>query len=612
MMGRFLFWLLLLLPALAFSQKKQGQARLDSLLSEVRGRKEDTATVKLMDTISCLYNYINPDEGLKWAEKVRALSQKLHWQKGEGVAYNDFGNNYQFKNAYPEALAAYFQSLRIAEEQKDQMQISRVLGNIGLVYWAQKNYPRALEYSFKSLRIEEVQADKKSVWITLSNIGGIYNEQGKHKQALTCQLKALQIAEVLGDKDGIGAQTGNIGFTYQSLEQYNTALAYHFKALRLSEEIGDRLGVSTNLGNIGETYYLIASDSAAPRPDNLVSASRADNLSKAVAYLNRSVIISREVQDAEGVLGSLAVLSKTLSLQGDYRGALETYKQSVALHDSLYNTANNEAITNLETKRAVELKDKDILIARLKKRNERIFSISGFAVLLLVTGMLFRSYRRQQHSNVLLSKEKKRSDDLLLNILPAEVAEELKDNGASAARQYDQVSVLFTDFVNFTSTAEHLSPQELVQELHACFSAFDAIIERAGLEKIKTIGDAYMAVCGLPVADERHAQRTVQAALEIRDFIAERAKRERAFQIRIGVNSGPVVAGIVGVKKFAYDIWGDTVNTANRMESASEPGQVNISQSTYALVKEEYKCTPRGKVNAKGKGEVEMYFVAQK
>ncbi len=214
----------------------------------------------------------------------------------------------------------------------------------------------------------------------------------------------------------------------------------------------------------------------------------------------------------------------------------------------------------------------------------------------------FRSYRQ-------LSKEKKRSDELLLNILPSEVADELKEKGGAQARQYDEVSVLFTDFVQFTTVAEQLTPQELVKELHECFTAFDSIIVRLGLEKIKTIGDAYLAVCGLPSSDPRHAQNTVQAGIEIRDFIEERREKGRVFDIRVGINSGPVVAGIVGVKKFAYDIWGDTVNTAARMEQHGEAGKINISQATYELVKDEFACVQRGRIAAKNKGEMDMYFV---
>ncbi|WP_118975416.1 adenylate/guanylate cyclase domain-containing protein [Taibaiella koreensis] len=211
-----------------------------------------------------------------------------------------------------------------------------------------------------------------------------------------------------------------------------------------------------------------------------------------------------------------------------------------------------------------------------------------------------------------VEQEKKKSDDLLLNILPAEVADELKEYGTTKARHFDQVSVLFTDFVNFTHIAEQLTPEELVRELHDCFRTFDEIIEKHGMEKIKTIGDAYLAVSGMPVADEAHARHAVQAALEIVAFIDGR-QGPAPFCLRAGIHSGPLVAGIVGVKKFAYDIWGDTVNMASRMESNSEAGRVNISESTHELVKDDdFIFTYRGKVNAKNKGEVDMYFVQSK
>lgn len=213
--------------------------------------------------------------------------------------------------------------------------------------------------------------------------------------------------------------------------------------------------------------------------------------------------------------------------------------------------------------------------------------------------------------NKIIEEEKKRSDDLLLNILPSEVAEELKNKGSAAAKYFDHVTVMFTDFVNFTKVSEQMTPQQLIDELDACFKAFDEIIGRHDIEKIKTIGDAYLAVCGLPKSDANHATRIVQAALEISMFMSNRAQQlgSLTFDVRIGIHSGSVVAGIVGIKKFAYDIWGDTVNVAARMEQNSEPGKVNISQNTYELVKDKFEFTYRGEIEAKNKGKLGMYFV---
>jgi class 3 adenylate cyclase len=207
-----------------------------------------------------------------------------------------------------------------------------------------------------------------------------------------------------------------------------------------------------------------------------------------------------------------------------------------------------------------------------------------------------------------------RSENLLLNILPKEVAEELKANGNAQTKSYASVTVMFTDFKDFTKISETLSPTELVEEIDLVFRKFDHIVSRYPIEKIKTIGDAYMCAGGLPVANDTHPFDLVNAALDIQAFMrAHIEDRRRAgkqpFELRIGIHTGPVVAGVVGEKKFAYDIWGDTVNLASRMESSGEAGKVNISGSTYAIVKNAFHCTHRGKVPAKNKGEVDMYFV---
>lgn len=213
-----------------------------------------------------------------------------------------------------------------------------------------------------------------------------------------------------------------------------------------------------------------------------------------------------------------------------------------------------------------------------------------------------------------LAEEKQKSDNLLLNILPEETAQELKTKGFASPKRFESVSVLFTDFKGFTNIAESMSPEELVQQIDTVFRAFDGIIGKYGIEKIKTIGDSYMCVGGLPVPSENHAHSLVLAALEIRDYMenhkAERmAQGKSYFDIRIGIHSGPVVAGVVGSKKFAYDIWGDTVNTASRMESSCEIGKINISSSTHALISSDFETEFRGEIDAKGKGKIGMYFI---
>ncbi|KUJ53385.1 adenylate/guanylate cyclase domain-containing protein [Chryseobacterium sp. JAH] len=236
----------------------------------------------------------------------------------------------------------------------------------------------------------------------------------------------------------------------------------------------------------------------------------------------------------------------------------------------------------------------------------------GAGLSLLLLGFAGFSYNQKRKDNKKIAEEKQKSDDLLLNILPYEVAEELKEKGKTNAKHYDEVSVLFTDFVNFTANSERIGVQEVLNELNICFTEFDRIMEKYNLEKIKTIGDAYLAVSGLPVSNDQHAKNAVNASLEILSYIQHRKQENpNALDIRIGIHSGPVIAGIVGVKKFAYDIWGDTVNTAARMEQNSSLGKLNVSEATYQIIKDDFSFEYRGKIETKGKGAMEMYFVNQ-
>ncbi len=245
-----------------------------------------------------------------------------------------------------------------------------------------------------------------------------------------------------------------------------------------------------------------------------------------------------------------------------------------------------------------------------QERLQRNILLGGF-LLVLVFAAVFYQQRKK------IARERNRSESLLLNILPKNIAAELKEHGRAEAKEYENVSILFTDFVAFTQESARLNAKELVEEINACFEAFDQITTHRGIEKIKTIGDAYMAAGGLAGTNGDSAKNTVLAAIDMQDYMRKRAeekrfKKEPFFEMRLGIHTGPVVAGIVGVKKFQYDVWGDTVNTANRLENTGQKGKVNISKATYDLVKNEpeFSFENRGKVVVKGKGEMEMWFVS--
>lgn len=277
---------------------------------------------------------------------------------------------------------------------------------------------------------------------------------------------------------------------------------------------------------------------------------------------------------------------------------------------------------------AVKEKENELMVienaAKLEneknRRNLMLAGLGAFSMVLLAL-VFYSRYRTKKNANdkleeknKIIEEERERSDELLLNILPADIAQELKENGKAKAQKFSDASVLLADFKNFTAISERLTPEQLVKELDYCFRGFDFIISQyPGLEKIKTIGDAYMCASGL---SNRKTVPTeiVKAALEMQEFL-EDYKNDRSkkglqyFEARIGIHTGPVVAGVVGVNKFAYDIWGDTVNIASRLESNCKEGQVNISAATYNQIRYKFDCEYRGKINAKNKGQIDMYYV---
>ncbi len=661
---KYLMLQLLILSTGNIYAQLQGQGLIDSLLKSLPRQREDTIKVKVLEDLSFQYCFINTVEGIKYGEQSLELATKLGWDKGMGGAYNSIATNYAIKADYPRALGYYIKALKLYEQYGDKQGSAALTCNIGNIYHYRSDYPKALAYYFKALKLYEGLGNKQGIANNLGNIGMVYNYLGDYQNALEYYFKALNLFEELGDKQGLASNTGNIGSVYKSRKDYAKALEYHLKSLKLQEELGDKSGIATSVGNIGNVYqeqgnYLSAieymqralklyeelgdKNGAANNLSNIGSVyisivknpttaivmdagelpfneghsqvvipkGKESLLAAAIDNQLRSIVINREINAVNLLKNCYEQLSEAYRLKGDYKKALDYSDSLIVLKDSIFSQENKDKITEQENKRReygdslTAVAAQNAVAAKMAHRSN--YELIGAGVLALALCFIFVVTRK----NKLLDKEKKKSDNLLLNILPEEVAGQLKDTGAAAARNFDNVTVLFTDFVNFTEASGRMKPEALIAELDTCFKKFDAITGKHKIEKIKTIGDAYLAVCGLPHPNPEHAVNIIKAAQEINAFMQDREAKvgNSTFKIRIGVHTGSVIAGIVGDKKFAYDIWGDTVNTAARMEQNSDACKINISQATYDLVKDKIDCAYRGEIDVKGKGSMKMYFV---
>jgi class 3 adenylate cyclase/Tfp pilus assembly protein PilF len=633
------------LSLIAQDKLSDGQTRMDSLQAIWQDdTRADSLRVQAYKTyIWDGYLFSNPDSALVLAEAMYGFSEKHAYPIAANQAYTLQAIAYDMKGDFTLAMEYAERSIAGNEKIGNKIGISEAEIVVGVLFEEQADFSRALQHYNKALRIDEEIGNKEGMAMSLNNIGNIYMTQDNSLQALEHYQRALAIDEELGVKQGIAIELLNIADIYVEQGDIAKALEYHKRALDLNSEIGDKYGVASTLTGMASIFELQGEASLALEyHENALTILEELGMQQQIAYAQVNIgyfyldqgerrLALTYCQKALSIAEEIGALSANRKacdcLYLAHRGlgnldkALDYFEKMIDLRDSINSEETARELTRIQMQYEFDKKEAATLaeqekkdaVARQRLQRQKVVRnsfIGGFAVVLLFAGVFFVQRNR-------IGKEKERSEELLLNILPEETAQELKEKGHSDAQLIDQVTVLFTDFKGFTALSEQLSPKELVKDLHDCFSAFDRICEKHGIEKIKTIGDAYMAAGGLPTPNSTHAQDVVNAAMEMSEFV-EAGKRKKVesglpfFEIRIGVHTGPVVAGIVGIKKFQYDIWGDTVNTASRMESSGEVGKVNLSQSTYEIVKDQYTCEYRGEIEAKGKGKLGMYFVSSK
>ncbi|UFH32941.1 hypothetical protein LNP04_04265 [Chryseobacterium sp. C-71] len=537
-------------------------------------------------------------------------------KKYENLAYvnRNIGSSYYGLKKMDSAKIYLNEALRYYESKNDNEKMADINSILSHIYFDDKDYQKSEDLITKAIQLSPEKSDNNFNHKSYYSAVKVYNMFRDSAQIRKDVHKRAELENIITDLNKISLAAQNerwfvdpsvtitnyttLSNAYELLGDYKKAHMYFQKAMTEKDKAygNEKMKELSNLQSETE----VANERAKVK---LEEETKRIQLQKEIEL--KALRFEFEKKQAAAKTNEER---KRLLLEEDLRRKEIQFKfdqkqQAVLLK---YNQEKNITKINQEKKDAIAKAELE------SSQNQKNIWAVGAGLSLLLLGFAGFSYNQKRKDNKKIAEEKLKSDNLLLNILPHEVAEELKEKGKTNAKHFDEVSVLFTDFVNFTANSERIGVQEVLNELNICFTEFDSIMEKYNLEKIKTIGDAYLAVSGLPVSNDQHAKNAVNASLEILSYIQQRKKdNPNALDIRIGIHSGPIIAGIVGVKKFAYDIWGDTVNTAARMEQNSSSGKVNVSEATYQLIKDDFTFEHRGKIETKGKGAMEMYFVNQ-
>lgn len=545
---------------------------------------------------------------LKYAEELIALSQVEANDKFLAAGFRQKGAAQRQLGNLESAIDAFFIGAKIAIKINDPEQEGSAYVAVADVYGVMGNYDNAEIYYTKAIELFRKNNDSLRLASALLNAGDAYFNNKKYDAALSNFEESGRIFTKIDYLSGTAYNIGNVGMVYAEQRKDSLAELNINEAIVKLEEMEDYYPISVYLMYMSDIYL------------------RKNNWKAALDYSKKSLELSEKFNLKDQISAANLQLSQLYEQVGNYKASNQYYKDHIVYRDSVKNLEAIQKMADvrtnyelsqkkIETDAEIAQKQAEVDLLNQKQRNQKIITFSTSIALVSLGILAFGLYRRNTYikkTNQIIATEKNHSDKLLLNILPEEIAKELKQNGTVQAKKFESVTVLFTDFQNFTTYSENLAPEKLVESVGIYFSKFDEIIDKYGLEKIKTIGDAYMCAGGLPFQTKDHHLKIVLAAFEIAEYVKTLKDsddiNQMHFDIRLGVNTGPVVAGVVGTKKFAYDIWGDTVNIASRMESNSKPGKINVSENTYALIKDLFECEYRGEIEVKNKGKMKMYF----
>ncbi len=588
--------LLLCLMAKGMPGYGQNEARADSLIQVYESGNYDPA-LKLKILSGITFHLPDPDRILAYSDSLMTEAIRQDSTKYIFNSHLQTGNALQQKGNLSGALESYFKALEITDRNTEKNQLGIMYTAIAAVYAGMNNRENVRQYYSDAISIFKTEQDTLNYAVAMENLGDTYLEWSKPDSALLYFNQSGPIFEKLGNKLALAYNLGNKGLAFAQQGIPTKAEENIEEAVAILEELGDYRPITT--------YLTYMSDIYADKED----------WDGAFDYSLRSLDLAKQYGLKAQISSAYLKLSELYERTGYASASLNYYRKYIAFRDSVVNLTAVQQMADIRrnSEQAQYKAERDL--TNQQKQTQKVVTIATGIALFLIILLAIGLYRRavfMKRTNAIIEREMARSEGLLINILPEETAKELKESGKVKAKKFESVTVLFTDFEAFTAHSEHIDPELLVNRLGYYFTAFDDIIEKYGLEKIKTIGDAYMCAGGLPFPIENHALKMVYAAFDILKFVEDtKAEKETglSFNVRIGINTGPLVAGVVGNKKFSYDIWGDTVNVASRMESLSDSGKINISEATYNLVKEVFECKYRGQMEVKNKGLMSMYFV---
>lgn len=579
------------------------------------------------------------NDAFHYYERLYTVGDSLGNEDLKIASVNNMGYESSFMEPRNKAFGEFNRVLNQAEKKGNKLLAAKTLQNMGVLYQNLDRPDSAITCLLVAAKYYKASGDKNGEGYADELLANIYLQQDDLHNAFVFNEAAIVIGEDKGYDELLVSSYLTRSMAHQSSYDYEPAFEYFQKYLRVKDKLDSKnQKKQSQLGDrekeLSQYEKQLELDRFLKEMNDLrfdkVNAEKDAETKKREAAEKEGQLEAEKARtamlEALRVKNALKILEQERQVVAQEK-QIEIEKRAAESAESGRIIAENQKKIEAE-KRVNAEKEKRINELELSKEKSRIrnlfFTIGGLGLLILIIIVVMLQLRKKNReiaqqntviskNQVVIAAEKEKSDKLLLNILPESIAAELKEKGAASPRHYDNVTVLFTDFTGFTNIAEQLSPADLVATLDRVFHQMDLICEKHGLNRIKTIGDAYMAAGGLPEPLEDHAVRSVRAAIDIRDFIKrfneEQSPSMPRWDIRIGVNSGPVVAGVVGIRKFAFDIWGDAVNVAARMESSGVPGKVNISGTTYESIRKQFSCEYRGKVSAKNKGEIDMYFV---